>query len=341
MVREAFVTLVTNDLYCDGALVVAQSLRSHGTKKDIVVLTTPHVSAACRSRLAVLFDHVVLVNILDSNDSAHLALLHRPELGVTFTKIHCWSLTQYSKCVFLDADTLLLTNVDELFERNELSAAPDSGWPDMFNSGVFVFKPSMHTFQELIQLADNQGSFDGGDQGLLNTYFSEWSTSDSSKRLSFLYNMHSTSTYSYSPAFKQFGKDTKIVHFIGNPKPWNHKYNEQTGQVEILEGSGILEPALLKHWWEVCCQARKISNVEKLSPQFENLTVSKSSDKISDPLEVEDDKMASHRQHFLQLQASNVDYTGVDSFDHIQAKLDGILQSSSPTRPSTSVKKNT
>ena len=47
------------------------------------------------------------VNVLDSADTAHLALLARPELGITFTKLHCWTLTQYTKCVFLDADTLV------------------------------------------------------------------------------------------------------------------------------------------------------------------------------------------------------------------------------------------
>lgn len=47
------------------------------------------------------------VDVLDSQDSANLALLARPELGVTFTKLHCWRLTQFDKCVFLDADTLV------------------------------------------------------------------------------------------------------------------------------------------------------------------------------------------------------------------------------------------
>jgi hypothetical protein len=47
------------------------------------------------------------VNVLDSQDAANLALLTRPELGITFTKLHCWRLTQFSKCVFLDADTLV------------------------------------------------------------------------------------------------------------------------------------------------------------------------------------------------------------------------------------------
>ncbi len=114
-----------------------------------------------RHRLERLWDELVLVEELDSCDSEHLSLLTRPELGVTFSKIHAWRLTQYSKCVFLDADAMVLQNVDELFEREELSAAPDIGWPDCFNSGVFVFEPSLETFSNLLDLARQRGSFDG------------------------------------------------------------------------------------------------------------------------------------------------------------------------------------
>lgn len=60
-----------------------------------------------RQQLLQTFDLVESVNVLDSRDSANLALLSRPDLGVTFTKLHCWRLTQFSKCVFLDADTLV------------------------------------------------------------------------------------------------------------------------------------------------------------------------------------------------------------------------------------------
>lgn len=55
----------------------------------------------------------------------------------------------------------VVRNCDELFEREELSAAPDVGWPDCFNTGVFVYKPSVETFNNLVQLAVDQGSFDG------------------------------------------------------------------------------------------------------------------------------------------------------------------------------------
>ena len=114
-----------------------------------------------RDLLRSIWDELVNIEKLDSRDWEHLQLLNRPELGVTFTKLHAWRLTRFKKCVFLDADTLVLCNVDELFEREEFSAAPDVGWPDCFNSGVFVYKPSQETFSNLYQLATDEGSFDG------------------------------------------------------------------------------------------------------------------------------------------------------------------------------------
>lgn len=60
-----------------------------------------------REALQSVFDEVRVVDVMDSGDAAHLSLMKRPDLGVTFTKLHCWTLTHYSKCVFMDADTLV------------------------------------------------------------------------------------------------------------------------------------------------------------------------------------------------------------------------------------------
>lgn len=178
----------------------------------------------CRDLLRTLWDELVEIEELDSRDYEHLQLLNRPELGVTFTKLHAWRLTRFEKCVFLDADTLVLCNVDELFEREEFSAAPDVGWPDCFNSGVFVFKPSLETFANLYELAVTEGSFDGnsvnqnikipylvlvyfftgGDQGLLNSYWSDWATSDIKYHLPFIYNVTPNMYYQYAPAYKRY-----------------------------------------------------------------------------------------------------------------------------------------
>nr|XP_045361257.1 glycogenin-2 isoform X6 [Camelus bactrianus] len=217
------------------------------------VPTEPWASDHAGVILSRLFDEVIEVDLTDSADYIHLAFLKRPELGVTLTKLHCWTLTHYSKCVFLDADTLVLSNVDELFARTELSAAPDPGWPDCFNSGVFVFRPSLETHGLLLQHAADHGSFDGADQGLLNSFFSSWSTADIHKHLPFIYNLSSNTAYTYSPAFKQFGSSAKVVHFLGSAKPWNYKYNPQTGSV-LDQGSGSVsqhQTSFLNLWWRV------------------------------------------------------------------------------------------
>ncbi|XP_007501049.1 glycogenin-2 isoform X2 [Monodelphis domestica] len=250
---QAFVTLATNDVYCQGALVLGHSLKNHKITRKLVILITPQVSSLLRTVLYKVFDEVIEVSLEDSTDYVHLALLKRPELGITFTKLHCWTLTHYSKCVFMDADTMVLCNIDELFDREELSAAPDSGWPDCFNSGVFVFRPSLETHNLLMQHAVKHGSFDGADQGLLNSFFSNWATSDIHKHLPFLYNLSSSSMYTYRPAFKRFGWDAKVVHFLGPSKPWHYKYNRETGSV--ISESSLSESqhhaSFLGLWWKI------------------------------------------------------------------------------------------
>ncbi len=48
MSSEAFVTLATNDGYGLGALVLAESIRQVGTKRNLVVLISNHLSDLIR-----------------------------------------------------------------------------------------------------------------------------------------------------------------------------------------------------------------------------------------------------------------------------------------------------
>ncbi|KAJ1346993.1 Glycogenin-1, variant 2 [Parelaphostrongylus tenuis] len=230
---EAWVTLATNDGYAQGALVLAHSLKASGTIKKLHCMVTNYVSDRLRAELEAQFDEVSHVDVMDSNDHENLALINRPDLGVTFTKLNCWRLVQYNKAVFLDADTMVLQNSDELFERPEFSAAPDIGWPDCFNSGVFVYVPSLETYRRLLDFALSHGSFDGGDQGLLNEFFAGWRDLPAIHRLPFIYNMTAGVFYSYAAAYKKYGASTKIVHFIGADKPWHG--SSSAAQSEHLE----------------------------------------------------------------------------------------------------------
>merc|ERR1712071_569713 len=321
MATEAWVTLATNDSYAVGVMVLAHSLQAVKTTRPLVVMVGDHVSPAMRSQLSQVCCLVKDVSILDSEDSAHLALLARPELGVTFTKLHCWTLTDYTKCVFLDADTLVVRHCDELFDREELSAAPDAGWPDCFNSGVFVYRPSMETYSKLLEFAVNQGSFDGGDQGLLNLYFSDWATKDINRRLPFTYNMTATAVYSYRPAYQQFGGDVRIVHFIGSPKPW-----------QAVDGNSPHPQASREHVG-IWCTIFHHKVQDNLTPEMSgiaatfadmNIKAIEAAAAVVLPTEAAEGagpKEMTEQEHREPWERGEIDYKGRDAFDNLMKKM--------------------
>jgi len=65
----------------------------------------------------------------------------------------------------------------------------------------------LETFAKLLEFARKVGSFDGGDQGLLNLYFDTWAVEDLSKHLPFTDNLVAHAFYSYQPAYKYFGSE--------------------------------------------------------------------------------------------------------------------------------------
>jgi glycogenin glucosyltransferase len=185
------------------------------------------------------FDKVVFAPLLKSTDFVNLSLLGRPELDVTFSKFHVFNshLFPYERVAFLDADVLVLQPIDDIFDyvsdpESVFAAAPDIGWPDCFNSGVFVTKPSTSLYMQVLSYSTIPGvSFDGGDQGLLNSFFSQWSDSfGNSKRavrLPFIFNVTPSAFYSYLPAFVHFETQIRAVHFIGYHKPWRWSRNSR------------------------------------------------------------------------------------------------------------------
>ncbi|XP_064639604.1 glycogenin-1-like isoform X2 [Lineus longissimus] len=330
---EAFVTLATNDSYCLGAMVLGHSLKHVGTTRKLVVMISPQVSGSIRSQLSGIFDLVVEVDVLDSQDVTNLALLSRPDLGCTFTKFHCWRLTQFSKCVFLDADTLVLQNCDELFERDEFSAAPDAGWPDCFNSGVFVFRPSENTYQSLLSFAVSHGTFDGGDQGLLNLFYSDWSTKDISKHLPFIYNVVSQAFYSYLPAFKQFGKNVKICHFIGEQKPWRYTVDPTSGQVQTDE-STVHNQTFLQIWWRYFLSLVHPFLDPTLAKNPEGGIVGQLAGlKLAGP-SPEPLPQMNEREWQYAWERGQIDYLGIDSFENIKSKIEDTLGNGAKKPPS-------
>lgn len=165
--------------------------------------------------------------------------MDRADLHSAFTKINLWKLTQFSKIVYIDADIVAYRAPDELFDIAEpFSAAPDIGWPDLFNSGVMVLEPNMGEYYALNALAERGISFDGADQGLLNMHFK-----NNYNRLSFSYNVTPSAHYQYIPAYRHLQSSINMVHFIGANKPWFAGRNAPHGNSPFDEMVG--------RWWAV------------------------------------------------------------------------------------------
>ncbi|KAF9270582.1 nucleotide-diphospho-sugar transferase [Marasmius fiardii PR-910] len=240
----AFVTLVTSDSYLPGALTLAAALQdvhpSPAVHPEVafqtVCLVTPEtVDVSTIKLLRRAFNVVVGVELITQEVDKGLQLLGRPDLSTALTKLHVFRLTQFSKIIFLDADVLPIRPISHLFTLPyEFSAAPDVGWPDVFNSGVMVLSPGEEKFDQLQQLLHTKGSWDGADQGLLN----EW-RGNNWNRISFTYNTTPTAAYTYAPAYERFGSQISAIHFIGPNKPWDSIPTrapfESTSQTETEE----------------------------------------------------------------------------------------------------------
>ncbi|KAL7420151.1 glycogenin glucosyltransferase [Cryptotrichosporon argae] len=240
---NAFVTLLTTPSYLPGALVLLHSLLAlHPAPRDFktVCLVTPEtVDAKSIGALREAgYDLVIGVEPIGSGVPGQegLELMGRPDLNLALTKLHLFRLaTLFSTLVYLDADTLPLRPLSHLFTSTAphvLSACPDTGWPDCFNSGVMVIRPRDCDFDKLQQMLKDgaedgelykgNGSFDGADQGLLNEYFSPEGEGGDWNRLSFTYNTTPSAAYTYAPAYKRYGHKINVVHFIGPHKPWSN-----------------------------------------------------------------------------------------------------------------------
>ncbi|KAI0639580.1 hypothetical protein C8Q77DRAFT_1152548 [Trametes polyzona] len=261
----AFATLVTSDHYLPGALAVAAAIKELHTPSAVppevtfqtVCLVTPEtVDVSSIKLLRRAFDIVIGVEIIEQEDGGKgLELLGRPDLNHVLTKLHVFRLAQYKKIVFLDADVLPIRPLAHLFTiPHEFAAVPDVGWPDIFNSGVMVLTPGEDKFKELTQLLKTKGTWDGGDQGLLN----EWRGGDW-HRLSFTYNTTPTAAYTYAPAYERFGSEISVIHFIGPNKPWvsityrppGTKYGQWSDPATGAKAPAYNYDSLVDRWFDV------------------------------------------------------------------------------------------
>lgn len=111
----AWVTLLTQPGYLPGVEALQQSLVQSGTSWPLEVMVTPAINGETRARLQAI--GCLVREIPEIGPAPELA--HRyanARFADVWSKLAVWTLTEYARVAFLDADMLVVKNMDEVFE---------------------------------------------------------------------------------------------------------------------------------------------------------------------------------------------------------------------------------
>ena len=233
----SYISILSTDNYLKGLLVLFFSYKKTKSKYPFLVLLTPNISKKTKIILKKL--HIPYEILLkDIDNPTDVSKKHR--WFRTYSKLSVFNQTKYSKIVYLDADMLILRNIDGLFKYDHMSATNAGGmlqrkksWTH-FNSGLMVIKPSSKTFKDMInkigkiETLESGGTLftpkSGSDQDFLNSYYSKWKQ-NKKLHLDHKYNMIHYYLDEYNKLFgyslKSRKKPIYIIHYASYLKPWN------------------------------------------------------------------------------------------------------------------------
>lgn len=226
--KIAYVTVVCDDEHAMGSIAWAQSLRnSKTTIRETLALVSDSVNPLLRDAMGKWME----IHIYPSTDALPTCLS---------TKLHLFGLP-YSKLVYMSADTLVLENVDELFDRPGWSAGSDNFLPDAFNSDVMVLEPSVSLQQHLsTEFSKRQ---DISDSEFFNAMIPDWFECPSSYRLPHEYNTLSKIQTSDEAWSRIVARGIKVIRY--DPvKPW-----------EDPDLKDVVHADLHTQWWKVMNEA--------------------------------------------------------------------------------------
>ncbi|WOL17879.1 UDP-glucuronate:xylan alpha-glucuronosyltransferase 3 [Canna indica] len=243
--REAYATILHSaEQYVCGAIAAAKSIRLAGSARDLVILVDETISDRDRSGLEAAGWKVRTIQRIRNPKAKRDAYNEW-----NYSKFRLWQLTDYDKIIFIDADLLVLRNIDFLFTMPEISAIGNNA--TLFNSGVMVIEPSNCTFQLLMDHIEEITSYNGGDQGYLNEIFTWWHRIP--KHTNFLKHFWAGDT-PQRKAKKDglFGADPPllyVVHYLGL-KPWLC-YRDYDCNWNVQMFWGFASDAAHATWWKV------------------------------------------------------------------------------------------
>nr|AFK39755.1 unknown [Lotus japonicus] len=228
---EAYVTLLYGDEFLLGVRVLGKSICITRSNKDMVVLVSDGVSDYAKNLLRADGWIVEKISLLANPNRV------RPtRFWGVYTKLRIFNMTNYKKVVYLDADTVVVKNIDDLFKCGKFCA--NLKHSERLNSGVMVVEPSETIFNDMVGKIKTTASYTGGDQGFLNSYYPGFPNArvfepnlspeilnsrpiPEMERLSTLYNAD-VGLYMLANKWMVDDKELRVIHYtLGPLKPWD------------------------------------------------------------------------------------------------------------------------
>ena len=241
MNNYSYITLLSDDSYIYGVILLSESLKEVKSQYPLEVLVTPNVTKPILNVLDQLQLSYKIIEPIKRDDFID----YNKKLSARFTKIwelclsklKIWTLTQFDKIIYLDNDTLILKNLDHLFDCPHMTSALDGEyfniWPDEphFNAGILIIQPNLEEYNKLYEYAmtyqinswNKQQCI--ADQELLNLYYSNW-VNQEELHLNKYYDVFAP--YIQEEQIEDIEQNAYFIHFIGR-KPWR-AFNKSTSE---------------------------------------------------------------------------------------------------------------
>ena len=167
--KYAFVTIFyevgMNDAeYFLGARVALNSAKYHDSVADRVAIVTPD----CQQKYIDQFvEDGVRVRVLSNNVAFNYEHLER--WGNVLNKLAVWDMVEYDRVIFIDADVIITNQPDVMFKCGHFCPVYYS--MARFHTGLMVIKPDHDELMRLLDGLTKHDSYDGADQGFLNSFY--------------------------------------------------------------------------------------------------------------------------------------------------------------------------
>lgn len=235
MKTKAYITYLATDDYLVGVATLWESLQQSKTSYPFYCMVTDRISDDVveelrRLNIKVIFSPVIRLpeNLLDYNSK--YCNKNQEVLQNYFQKLIIFGLEKFEKLVYLDADMIVLKNIDELFDKPHMAGAIDHIDEESnryyINGGLIVIEPSKklyHEFIDYLTKTDHNEFYNEAnehhrcfwDTDFYNAKFKDWAK-DRSQIIDIRYNVFISAFAYYREVFHD---EVKIVHLTGK-KPW-------------------------------------------------------------------------------------------------------------------------